>query len=156
LDPGTGLPMFYGVEVELGDGVHLSGLTTVAGAQRPDRRLPRLVVGNETYLGGHLTITTDSEVTIGDPGRIGSNGCLCGYAGHPLAAALGRQAAGPVALDGSSRIALEDDVWICEGALILKGVRVGRGAVVAARAVVTRDVPPATMVAGNPARIIGA
>lgn len=43
------------------------------------------------------------------------------------------------------------DVWIGEGAVILSGVRIGNGAVVAASAVVTRDVPPYGIVAGNPA-----
>ncbi len=47
-----------------------------------------------------------------------------------------------------------DDVWIGHGALILRGVRVGRGAIVAARAVVTKDVPEYTVVAGMPARHI--
>ena len=51
-------------------------------------------------------------------------------------------------------VAIEDDVWVGEFAMILPGVRVGRGAVVAAAAVVTRDIPPYTVAAGNPARVI--
>ncbi len=47
-----------------------------------------------------------------------------------------------------------DDVWIGGGATILPGVTVGKGAVVAAAAVVTKDVPPFALVAGNPARVI--
>lgn len=46
------------------------------------------------------------------------------------------------------------DVWLGSGAMILSGVTIGHGAVVAARAVVTRDVPPYAIVAGNPARVI--
>lgn len=52
-------------------------------------------------------------------------------------------------------IIIEDHAWIATDAMILKGVRIGRGAVVAAGAVVTRDVPPFTVVGGNPAREIG-
>lgn len=48
---------------------------------------------------------------------------------------------------------IENDVWIGHGAFILPGVTIGTGAVVAACAVVTKDVPPYAMVAGNPARI---
>ena len=49
---------------------------------------------------------------------------------------------------------IEDDVWIGIGAIILKGTRVGKGARVAAGSVVTHDVPPGGVVAGNPARIV--
>jgi acetyltransferase-like isoleucine patch superfamily enzyme len=48
-------------------------------------------------------------------------------------------------------VVIEDDVWICFNATILKGVRIGRGAIVAAGSVVTKDVEPFTLVAGNPA-----
>jgi acetyltransferase-like isoleucine patch superfamily enzyme len=51
-------------------------------------------------------------------------------------------------------IVIEDDVWIGAGAIVTDGVRVGRGAVVAAGAVVTEDVPPHTVVAGVPARVV--
>jgi acetyltransferase-like isoleucine patch superfamily enzyme len=50
-------------------------------------------------------------------------------------------------------IVIEDDVWIGTHAVILPGVRIGRGAVVAAGAIVTRDVPAGVIVAGVPARI---
>ena len=46
-------------------------------------------------------------------------------------------------------------VWIASGATILPGITIGDGAVIAANAVVTKDVPPKAIVAGNPARIIG-
>lgn len=54
----------------------------------------------------------------------------------------------------SAAVYIEDDAWIATRAVVLKGVRVGRGAVVAAGAVVTKDVPPYTLVAGVPARVI--
>lgn len=54
----------------------------------------------------------------------------------------------------SKDIIIEDDVWIGFGATILKGVKVGRGAIVGAKSVVTHDVEPFTVVAGSPARIV--
>ena len=51
-------------------------------------------------------------------------------------------------------IVVEDDVWLGANAVVMDGVSIGRGAVVAASAVVTRDVPPHTVVAGVPARVV--
>ena len=45
-------------------------------------------------------------------------------------------------------------MWIAEGAALLGGITVGDGAVIGAHAVVTKDVPPRTVVAGNPARVV--
>lgn len=56
---------------------------------------------------------------------------------------------------GSATVVIEDDCWIGFGAVVLSGVRVGRGAIVAAGSVVTRDVPSYAIVAGNPAKVIG-
>ncbi|MFN8006962.1 MAG: acyltransferase [Terriglobia bacterium] len=51
-------------------------------------------------------------------------------------------------------IVVQDDVWIGSGAIVMDGVTIGKGAVVAAGSVVTRDVPPHTLVAGAPARCV--
>ena len=51
-------------------------------------------------------------------------------------------------------VVIGDNVWICDNVCILSGVTIGNGAVVAANAVVTHDVPPYTMVAGVPAKVI--
>jgi len=53
-------------------------------------------------------------------------------------------------------IVIEDGAWIGAGAIILPGVTVGRRSIVAAGSVVTKDVPPLTIVGGNPARVIKA
>lgn len=54
----------------------------------------------------------------------------------------------------SAPIKIEDNVWIGKNAIILKGVTIGKGAIVGAGSVVTKDVPPSTIVAGNPAKVI--
>lgn len=51
-------------------------------------------------------------------------------------------------------IVIEDNVWIGINSTVLPGVKIGYGSIVGAQSVVTRDVPPMTVVAGNPARII--
>ena len=51
-------------------------------------------------------------------------------------------------------VCIEDDVWIGTGAIILPGITVGKGAIIGAGSVVTKDIPPYAIVGGNPARII--
>ena len=155
LDPGTGMPVIYGLDVILGDGVHLSGRSTFAGALRNDGRRPRLVVGDETYLGHRLIISADDEVAIGAHVHVADDVYICGYDAHPMDPIARRSQPGAVDYSGNSRIVIEDDVWICQGTMILKGVRIGKGAVVGAHAVVTKDVPAGAIVAGNPAKVIG-
>ena len=52
------------------------------------------------------------------------------------------------------RVEVENDVWIGHGAILLKGIRVGNGAIIGAGSVVTKSVPAYSVVAGNPARVI--
>jgi len=52
------------------------------------------------------------------------------------------------------KIVVEDDVWIGHGCIILSGVRIGRGSIVAAGSIVLKDVDPYSIVAGSPARLI--
>lgn len=54
----------------------------------------------------------------------------------------------------SQKIVVESNVWICLNSVILKGVTIGKGSIVAAGSIVTKDVPPNTIVAGNPAILI--
>ena len=54
----------------------------------------------------------------------------------------------------SAPVIIKDNAWIGMSAIILKGVTVGEGAIVAAGSVVTKDVPPHTIVAGVPAKVI--
>ena len=54
----------------------------------------------------------------------------------------------------SSPVIIENDAWIGFNATILKGVKIGEGAIIGAASVVTKDVAPYTIVAGNPAKLI--
>lgn len=86
----------------------------------------------------------DMNVVLGGRATVGKN-CHIG-AGSVLAGVIEPPSAKPVVV--------EDDVVVGANAVILEGVTVGKGAVVAAGAIVTEDVPPNTVVAGVPARVI--
>jgi acetyltransferase-like isoleucine patch superfamily enzyme len=62
------------------------------------------------------------------------------------------EAVGRTAENAANHVVLEDHVWLGAGVTVLKGVTIGHDSVVAAGAVVTKDVPPFTLVAGVPAR----
>jgi 2,3,4,5-tetrahydropyridine-2,6-dicarboxylate N-acetyltransferase len=94
------------------------------------------VIGEKTMI--------DMGVVLGGRATVGKN-CHIG-AGTVLAGVIEPPSAQPVII--------EDDVLIGANAVVLEGVRVGQGSVVAAGAVVTKDVPPFTVVAGTPAKKI--
>ena len=83
---------------------------------------------------------------------LGGNHHYSGITTYPVSAKTNND----TVIDASSNgaIVIEDDVWIGYRATILSGVRVGRGAIIAAGSVVTKDVAPYTIVGGNPARKI--
>lgn len=104
----------------------------------------RLRIGLDVFLNSGVRIECWESVTIGDHVVIGWDTTIMDADLHGLAGAPERRL--PVVI-GSG-------VWIGARAIILPGVTVGDFAVVAAGSVVTRDVPPRTVVAGNPARVI--
>lgn len=107
-------------------------------------------IGDDVGVSG-CSITALERVTIGDRVMIGSGALILDSDAHPLdpeeRAKGGRARSAP--------ITIEDNAFIGARAIVLKGVRIGEGAVVAAGAVVTKDVAPRTIVGGNPARPIG-
>jgi len=107
-----------------------------------------LTVGDSVSINYGTSIFAERSVTIGDRVRIGPFVSITDTDFHDAHDRNLRPAGTPVVL--------EDDVWIGTRALVLKGVRIGRGAIVAAGAVVTRDVAPFSVVAGVPARCVSA
>ncbi|GMM51058.1 acetyltransferase [Starmerella bacillaris] len=105
-------------------------------------------VGKNFYANFNCTILDCSIVSIGDNVMLGPNVSLI-TASHPLEAHHRNSS-----IETASPIIIEDSVWIGANALVLPGVRIGTGAVVAAGAVVSKDVPPHTVVGGVPAKVI--
>lgn len=106
-----------------------------------------ITVGRRVHIGHGCMFTGHAPIDIADGVMIANRVNLV-TGGHPVAPDQRRDY-----LTGAP-IAIEEDVWIGTAATILQGVRIGAGSVVAAGAVVSRDVPPATLVAGVPARAI--
>jgi acetyltransferase-like isoleucine patch superfamily enzyme len=105
----------------------------------------KLIVGRNSRLNG-VHIDARELIQIGDTVQIGPYTILMDSDFHDL---KDHTKDGP-----SSPIYIEDDVWIATRVTILKGVRIGKGSVIAAGAIVTKDVPPYSVAAGTPARVV--
>ncbi|HZK43720.1 MAG TPA: acyltransferase [Syntrophomonadaceae bacterium] len=108
----------------------------------------RVYIGDNSYLGDFCNILAVKEVRIGTGCSISWHVLFMDTSSHPFGLA------GEVPQTKIEPVIIENHVWIGCRAVILKGVTVGEGAIVANNAVVTKDVPPRTMVAGNPAVVI--
>ena len=119
--------------------------------------------GSHTFIGHHffanfnLLVMDDGKVSIGDHVMIGPNVSLLAT-NHPLLPDERLRLEYP---DGhtsmsefSKGIRIEDEVWIAANVSVLDGVTIGRGAVIGAGSVVTRDIPAGYLAFGNPARPI--
>ncbi|HVV42650.1 MAG TPA: sugar O-acetyltransferase [Nitrobacter sp.] len=104
-------------------------------------------VGRNVFINQNCTMYDLGGIDIGDDVMIGPNVSII-TSGHPVEPSRRRD--GVIA----KPIAIGRNVWIAAGVTIIGGVTVGKNAVVAAGSVVTRDVPPNTLVGGNPARVI--
>lgn len=113
---------------------------------------PRLVIGDHVFVGTGCEFNFKRGITIGSHCLIASGCCFIDH-DHQSArrdVPMGSQSDGPEA-----PITLENDVWIGANVVLLKGVTIGRGAIVAAGAVVRHSIPPYEIWGGVPAKKIG-
>lgn len=126
-----------GEDVRMESGVHRLRLSVHHKA--------RLIIGNNVYLNGCI-ISANSEVIIKDGVKMGPwahvmDGDFHGVEDREKAVNM-------------RPVIIEEDAWLATRCMVLKGVTIGRGAVVAAGSVVTKDVEPYTVVAGIPAQVV--
>ena len=148
----SGMPQIVGnPRITLGRDCRISGLSTLIG--RSGTADPVLSVGDNVDIGWQTTISVGTRIEIGNNVRLAGRCMLAGFPGHPLDPAA-RAAGKADTPDQIGDIVLEDDVWLATGVMVMAGVRIGRGTIVAAGSVVTRDLPPMVLAAGMPARVV--
>ena len=106
----------------------------------------RLEIGRFAVINTGVSIAAHGQITIGDRALIGPYVMINDTAYHDV------HERGVV--PAPQPIVIEDDVWLGAKATVLPGVRIGRGAVVSAHALVTKDVPEFTIVSGVPAQVV--
>lgn len=141
----TRLYRLAGFKIEHGAFI-MSNLRLVSGLEG---FYDKLTIGRGVVSGAKATINLDAEVWLGKNVSLGPNVII--YTGtHPLGPGSQRRLSEVVA----KPVRIEDGCWIGLAAIILPGVTIGQGSVVAAGAVVMEDVPPNSYVEGNPARVV--
>jgi len=121
---------------------------------------PGAIIRDQVEIGDHAVIMMGAVINIGsvigEGTMIDMNAVLGGRAtvGKNCHIGAGAVLAGVIEPPSAKPVIIEDNVLVGANAVILEGVTVGEGAVVAAGAVVVDDVPPYTVVAGTPARVI--
>lgn len=121
---------------------------------------PGAIIRDKVKIGDNAVIMMGAVVNIGaeigDGTMIDMNAVLGGRAivGKRCHIGAGTVLAGVIEPPSAQPVIIEDDVVIGANAVVIEGVRVGKGSVVAAGAVVLQDVPEGAVVAGNPAKII--
>jgi maltose O-acetyltransferase len=141
----TRTALFRAAGVKIGPHSQIQGQMRLTGKGNPCKLLS---IGESTLITGGLHVDLGAAVRIGNHVRIG----------HDVSLLTINHAVGSFYLRAGTsffgEIAIEDGAWLASRVMVLPGVVIGSGAIVAAGAVVTRDVPPNTLVAGVPARVM--
>lgn len=134
--------------------IHNSVILTAWDKYGEQTFIPSIKIGDNCNIGEHAHITACKEIIIG-------NNVLTGRRIYISDNAHGNSSKSEINIPPIQRplhvkgsVIIEDNVWIGERVCILSGVHIGKGAIIAANAVVTHDVPAACVVGGVPAKII--
>jgi acetyltransferase-like isoleucine patch superfamily enzyme len=144
--------LFVGKNVTVGENFHMGVLSWISASEK-------LTIGRDVLIGKYCTIQCNGY--IGDGVMIANNVGVIGRIDHDFSeigvlVSKGRHISKTAAInqDRRSWVEIEGDTWIGYGAVILSGVKIGRGALIAAGSVVINDVAPYDVVLGNPAKPI--
>ncbi len=141
----------------IGNNSHIRGTLLIFGYGG------KISIGNDCYIGDGSRVWSGQEVIIGNDVLIAHHVGIVDTQAHEINANERAQRYKELVAEGSwkdkgsietSPIIIKDKAWISFNSIILKGVTIGEGAIVAAGSVVTKDVEPYTLVGGNPAVFI--
>ena len=139
-------------DIILGDRVWIDGKCSFAFTQHYTLH-PTLEIGNDSEVGHGCSFVIGKRITIGKNSRIAGNSHVRDTSGHPMEADLRRKNL-PAHPNTVKPVTIGDDVWIGQNCIILPGTRIGDGAIISAGSVVRGKIPPYSVVAGNPAKVI--
>jgi acetyltransferase-like isoleucine patch superfamily enzyme len=145
------------------DRIQIGARTISRGECRVFGSEGNIQIGSDCYVGDNSKIWSAFGITIGDRVLIAHSVNIHDNDSHPKSAAQRHRQTVEIcnagkydmADVGGAPVVIEDDAWIGFNASILKGVTIGRGAIIGAASVITKDVSPYAIMVGNPARQVG-
>lgn len=160
---GAGLRTTYRAECFIHGGGHLSiGDHFLLDGTLEVYEHGQLRIGHHSFV-GRSRIYAAHSISIGNYVLISDQCAVMDSDLHPLKASLRREVANRFSMGqfpdvysqtSGAPVEIGDHVWVGFGVVILKGVRIGQGAILAAGSVITKDIPAWSVAAGNPARVI--
>lgn len=141
-------------KIIIGSGSHINGTLLIFGYGG------KIQIGKNCYLGDHSRIWSGEDIVIGDNVLISHGVNIMDTNGHEIDHEQRAEGYIKVFEHGTkflinrvetAPITIHDNVWIGFNSIVLKGVTINEGAIISSGSVVTKDVPPFTLVAGNPA-----
>lgn len=136
--------------IEIGEDVMIGGKNSwIIGFKVSEDA--ELIIGDRATIGYQNTLSVARSLRIGQDTMLAANVKIYDNPTHPMSPAA-RLRHESFALEDAQPVVIGDNVWIGTNAMIMRGVTIGNGAIVGAGSVVTKDVRPNTLVAGNPAR----
>ncbi|MFO0675381.1 MAG: acyltransferase [Polyangiaceae bacterium] len=139
------------IHIELGDDIRFSGLQGISGNMH---RKPRLTIGNGVFVAHGCHFQVAESVSIGNFVSIGAMTYIADTEGHSHYNPQKPIWEVPATGDDIAPVVIEDGVQISRHCMILKGVRIGARSVIGAGSIVRSNIPPDSIVMGNPARVV--
>ena len=137
--------------IELGSNIRVSGQLGILASSRGT---PTLLIGDGVYIGHGTTFALATRITIGKFASIGSGCYISDTEGHSHYNPQKPIWEVPAGDGDMAPVTIEEGVQISKNCMILKGVTIGARSVIGAGSVVRSDIPPDSIVMGNPARVV--
>lgn len=141
--------------IKIGNDSHIKGELQTLGHGG------KIVIGNYSYIGPNTYMWSGKSISIGNRVLIGPGCCIFDNDIHPLDPEIRHRQFMDIVTTGQPKwitlndreVEIKDDAWIGCNVIILKGVTIGKGAIVGAGSVVTHDIPDYAIAHGNPAKV---
>ncbi len=140
--------------INIGRGVRLTAWDRFKAEGEIQNFTPEITIGNNCSIGDNGHITAINKIHLGDNVLLGPKVLITDNSHGQINIEELDIAPNKRALFSSGPVIIEDNVWIGEKASIMPNVRVGKGSIIAANSVVTKDIPAYCLAAGVPAKII--